>query len=83
MTYEEYGVWLEWRVADCPDGEGREMLKMCLAKFMDTHALPEKNRYYCQNENMGRCRGYAEKPKQCTHGIPMTFSCPDCKKEDI
>ena len=38
MTYEEYGVWLERHVADCPDGEGRSMLKMCLANFKDCHA---------------------------------------------
>ncbi len=40
MTYEEYGVWLERHVADCSDGEGRSMLKMCLSNFKDSHAVP-------------------------------------------
>ena len=39
MTYEEYGVWLERHVAECPDGEGRSMLKMCLHNFKDAMPL--------------------------------------------
>ena len=35
MTYEEYGVWLERHVADCSEGEGRAMLKMCLSHFKE------------------------------------------------
>ena len=38
----------------------------------------------CKNENMGRCQGYMPaKPKSCIHGVPLTFSCPDCKKEEL
>ena len=41
MTYEEYGVWLERHVADCSDGEGRAMLKMCLSHFKEIAPTPE------------------------------------------
>lgn len=90
MTYEEYGVWLERHVADCSDGEGRSMLKMCLARWLDTHSLPEKKRVvtcpYCQkvvgeyisciNENMGRCQGYVPKGNPVKDVAPKRcFSC--------